>query len=93
MGGVLGWQLLGRFVFSEMWLFDFGLHEELVDLAKRFVVITAEYDVRKPKLHLFLEMTRRAEDIGNPWYYHCFYDEALNKVLKATLRNVSQSNF
>ena len=56
-------------------------------------MVTADYDVRKPKLHLWIEMTRRSDIMGNPWAYHCFYDEALNKLLKATLRNVSQSNF
>jgi hypothetical protein len=67
--------------------------EELLDSYKRFCVLTADDNITRPKTHLMIHMIVRSLLQGNPWRYMVFWDEALNKTLKAVLRNVSQLNF
>jgi len=67
--------------------------QELLDVYKRFVVLTAGDDNFKPKSHLMVHVTVRASYQGNPWWYQCFLDESLNKVLKGVLSTASQQTF
>ena len=46
-----------------------------------------------PKRHLMLQLLKRMGYLGNPRLYANWYDEALNKVLKAFCRTRSQATF
>jgi hypothetical protein len=67
--------------------------KELLDCYKRFCVLTADDNITRPKTHLMVHLIVRSRLQGNPWRYMVFWDESLNKMLKAVLRNVSQLNF
>ena len=61
---------------------------------KRHMVLLKEVGGRCiPKHHLMLHLLQRALWFGNPLAYDCFRDEAGNKLLKASLRNVHQLRF
>ena len=46
-----------------------------------------------PKRHVVCHAIERLDDQGNPKFFGNWHDEALNKVLKAACRNVSQVTF
>ena len=46
-----------------------------------------------PKLHLAVHMYKRISHFGNPRQYATWRDEGLNKVLKQTCQQMSQSTF
>ena len=67
---------------------------EMLDCMKRHMVLLKEVGGRCiPKHHLMLHLVQRALWLGNPLAYDCFRDEAGNKLLKASLRNVHQLRF
>ncbi len=69
------------------------LQQRLLDQWKRFVRLTADYDLNIPKTHLVFHLILRMGYQGNPWFYHTFVDESLNKTLKKVLRWCQQSTF
>lgn len=73
--------------------FAFASAEESVDRYKRFLVLTAAYSIAVPKFHLYLHILQRADHFGNPRCYATWYDEHVNKILKAVLSGVSQQTF
>lgn len=46
-----------------------------------------------PKKHQFMHMMRRLPFAGNPMYFSCWMEEALNKNLKRASRLISQQTF
>ena len=46
-----------------------------------------------PKFHLMLHLTLRMERTGNAWGHACFWDEALNKLLRKATRYAHAANF
>lgn len=69
------------------------LTQALTDLYKRHMVLMTPYEIFIPKHHLMLHLTHRARETGNPLRTSTFFDEALNKNLKLTLRNCHQATF
>lgn len=67
--------------------------KEIARHYKRHVLLMEEFDVYVPKHHLMVHLNHRAAWQGNPTLGATFQDEALNKVLKAVLRNCPQSTF
>lgn len=65
----------------------------MADLYKRHMVIMSPYNIFLPKHHLMFHIGHRASTSGNPVLAATFFDEALNKNLKQTLRNCHQSTF
>ena len=63
--------------------------QALYDLHKRHMDLMCPTEVYIPKHHLAANTWYQ----GNPLRYQNFYDEALNKTLKAVCRNASQLNF
>ena len=55
--------------------------------------LMAPYDIFIPKHHLMFHLVLRSGEMGNPWFYHTFLDEAMNKTLKAVSRNCHQLTF
>ena len=64
-----------------------ALWERLMDLTSGIEV------VNKPKRHVFCHVISRLADQGNPKLSANWHDEALNKLLKAACRQVSQATF
>ena len=59
-----------------------------------FLDITEEMeDLHIPKRHLLIHMFERIDHFGNPNGYATWYDEHLNRLLKASCRDVSQQTF
>jgi hypothetical protein len=67
--------------------------QELLDFHKRHMILMAQFEIYTPKHHLMFHLCIRAREHGNPWLYHTFLDESLNKQLKAVCRNVHQMTF
>ena len=44
-------------------------------------------------MHIMFHLILRACFLGNPWAYHTFWDESLNKQLKQVCRLCHQANF
>ena len=64
------------------------------DRWKRHVSLTDVYDdLEIPKRHLFFHCVVRSAFFGNPRIYATWFDEALNKDLKAACRMISQQTF
>ncbi len=57
------------------------------------VALLSPYNAYKPKHHLIFHLIFDSQWFGNPNHYSCWYDEALNKVLKQACRLCSQSVF
>ena len=68
-------------------------HRRMVEIWGRYVALTEPWNINTPKVHLMFELHHRAPWFGNPWWYHTFLDEGLNKVLKRVLRLCHQRNF
>ena len=66
---------------------------ELLDLWKRFCSVAEDLELFTPKVHLMYHLILRSAEHGNPWRYHTFLDEGLNRVLKRTLRLCHQCAF
>jgi hypothetical protein len=67
---------------------------DVLDGMKRHMVLLKEVVGRfVPEHHLMLHLLQRAMWFGNPLAYDCVRDEAGNKLLKASLRNVHQLRF
>ena len=89
----IDWAIVG-FVYYE-------IHVELApyflklcfDELKRVHTVMASLDTETPKLHMLFHMMLRSREQGNPWFYHNFYDEALNSVLKRAARYCHQRTF
>ena len=60
---------------------------------KRFLRLTRDLSIEIPKTHLVLHMILRMGYLGNPFTYHTFEDDGVNKILKKVLRNVHQCTF
>ena len=67
--------------------------QALYDLYKRHMDLMCSAEVYIPKHHLAQHLIANTWYQGNPLRYQNFYDEALNKTLKAVCRNASQLNF
>ena len=52
-----------------------------------------EDEVYTPKNHLMLHLLRGLRYYGNPNVYSTWFDESLNKTLKARCRETSQATF
>ena len=67
------------------------------DAYKRFLRLTSdlgdEMSMLIPKRHVILHLLERLHDQGNPRFYANWYDETLNRHLKANCRAVSQITF
>lgn len=63
------------------------------NLYKRFLTLTKSMGMNIPKRHLFMHLLRGIPANGNPKRHACWQDESLNKMLKATCRNTSQTTF
>ena len=59
----------------------------------RYCDLTQQMDVLQPKRHLLWHLLDELDFLGNPSLYATWQDEALNKVLKKTTREVSQVTF
>ena len=57
------------------------------------VALMAPFDVYTPKHHLLFHLVHGSSFHGNPRVYANWEDESLNRLLKATCRNVSQVSF
>ena len=68
-------------------------HRDMVNIWGRFAALVKPWHIETPKMHLMCEMHHRAPFFGNPWTYHTFLDEGLNKVLKRVSRLCHQQNF
>ena len=64
--------------------------QALYDLYKRHMDLMCSAEVYIPKHHLAQHLIANTWYQGNPLRYQNFYDEALNKTLKAVCRNASQ---
>ena len=59
----------------------------------KYCDLTQQLDVLQPKRHLLWHLLAELDFLGNPSLYATWQDEALNKVLKKTTREVSQATF
>ena len=66
------------------------VQQQLLDSWKRFVRLASDLDINTPKSHMDFHMFKRMDWHGNPFTYHTFEDESMNKVLKKVLRNCHQ---
>ena len=57
------------------------------------MLLVAPLDIYTPKAHLMYRLILRCVQQGNPWSYHTFYVEGLNKLLKKTFRLCHQGTF
>ena len=57
------------------------------------VALVAPFDVYTPKHHLLFHLVHGSSFHGNPRAYANWEDESLNRLLKATCRDVSQMSF
>ena len=57
------------------------------------MVLIEPFGIYTPKHHLMTHVNARARYQGNPWSYHTFIDESLNKGLKKCLRLCHQATF
>ena len=65
-----------------------------LQLFNRYLVLTNNLeDLRFPKRHLAMRLVKSVGFLGNPRWFANWMDESLNKLLRATCRNVSQSTF
>ncbi len=71
------------------------IQQELCDTWLRHMTLIRQIDVTlyTPKHHLMIHVLHRADLQGNPWFYHTFLDESMNKELKKVLRLCHQSTF
>ena len=61
---------------------------------KRFCTLTEHIqELEQPKRHAVSHMVVGAIHFGNPHHYACWFDEALNKILKECCRLRSQKTF
>ena len=67
--------------------------QKLLDNWKRFMRFSEDLSISTPKTHLMIHLLLRIEGMGNPYLYHTFRDEGLNRLLKSVLRNSPQSTF
>ena len=68
--------------------------EQLLFQWKRFVSITSHLPALDlPKKHATSHMVAKSKFFGNPRYFSCWFDEALNKTLKQVCRCRSQITF
>ena len=68
--------------------------EQLMFQWKRFVSITSHLPALDlPKKHATSHMVAKSKFFGNPRYFSCWFDEALNKTLKQVCRCRSQITF
>ena len=65
----------------------------MLDMWKRHIILMREHESFTPKHHLMFHCCLRSIWLGNPWTYHTFLDESLNKQLKAVCRLCHQSTF
>ncbi len=72
---------------------DRSQNQALMDKFKYHCALVESFGIFVPKHHLMLHQTRRARELGNPVFGWTFADEAMNKTLKAVLRNCPQCNF
>ena len=59
----------------------------------RYCDLPQQMDVLQPKRHLLWHLLADLDCCGNPSFYATWQDEALNKLLKKTTREVSQTTF
>ena len=57
------------------------------------VALMVPFDLFKPKHHIMFHLIQQTRHFGNPNAYACWLDEALNKMLKTSCKNVSQSTY
>ena len=64
------------------------------DALHQHLALTAHMEeIHTPKRHLLMHMLRMMPWAGNPRFYACWRDEALNRMLKASCRTVPQATF
>ena len=75
-------------------LTDAELREMYVQIHRHHALLEHIEDFHYiPKHHQLFHMVDRAKRQGNPWFYHNFRDESLNKVLKAACKHCHQLCF
>jgi len=67
--------------------------QELHDTMLQHLTAIRDLDIQLPKHHMWTHMVKRAYYNGNPRMCANFYNEHLNKPLKAACRNASQATF
>ena len=68
--------------------------QAFADAAKRAFVLRAWCQVPfTPKWHLMLHLAARAQLVGNPAYYHTFFDEGINHELAKVARGCHRRRF
>ncbi len=67
--------------------------QELYDNLKRHMTLLRDFNIFLPKHHQWMHLVQNVGFHGSPKLYQCFYDEHLNKSLKAACRHVHQANF
>ena len=70
-------------------------NQELLNTWKKHMAIMQPFgeEYFTPKHHLMFHLILRTSYHGNPWDYHTFWDESLNKELKQVCRLCHQANF
>ena len=86
-------QEIFNIIYEPTGLYSIMIHQELMRLWCRYQLLVEPFEIDVPKSHLIFHIIWRAEWQGNPWRYHCFYDESLNKALKRCLRLCHQAHF
>ena len=60
----------------------FWVPQELIDLAKRHIVLVGDLFTRLPKHHLWIHVCFDSLEAGNPRHCACWHDESLNRTIK-----------
>ena len=58
-----------------------------------FVALMVPFQVFAPKVHIMSHLLARQKQMGNPLAYANFWDEELNRTLKASCKNCAQVVF
>ncbi len=60
---------------------------------KRHIALMVPFNVFTPKHHLMFHLFFKTPFLGNPLYYATWFDESLNKTLKAACKNAALGTF
>ncbi len=79
------WQREGR-VLTE------AASQHVCDLLSHHIALMTKDDICVPKHNVLYHALHKVLYQGNPRFYACWFDEALNKVLKRGCKDTSQAN-
>lgn len=78
---------------TSSWRLDREQSQRVLDHYKIHISLMRSYDCFAPKHHIMIHPLLDSPIKGNPWNYHEFLDESLNKTLRATCRHCHQMCF